>query len=100
MTRGGLSLIPHLLIGLLLTTLFVLITVMASSLHNGHFDWNKVLIAAGIVLSPLFAVLTTFGITSFAGIEIYPIQMVIPFLILAIGISLLTILRIIHSMSI
>uniref|UniRef100_A0A0M3JA78 SSD domain-containing protein n=1 Tax=Anisakis simplex TaxID=6269 RepID=A0A0M3JA78_ANISI len=45
------------------------------------------LIVIGIIVPPLLAVLTTFGIMGLAHIEIYPIQMVIPFLILAIGVD-------------
>ena len=41
----------------------------------------------GIISSPLLAVCTTFGIMGLAKIEIYPIQMVIPFLILAVGVD-------------
>uniref|UniRef100_A0A1I8AUF8 SSD domain-containing protein n=1 Tax=Steinernema glaseri TaxID=37863 RepID=A0A1I8AUF8_9BILA len=88
MVRGGLSLLPHLLMGLFSTIIFVLITVLGSSVQSDSLPFTgKILIVAGIVASPLLAVLTTFGIMGFFHIELYPIQMVIPFLILAIGVD-------------
>ncbi|KAK0405138.1 hypothetical protein QR680_017817 [Steinernema hermaphroditum] len=88
MVRGGLSLLPHLLMGLFSTIVFVLATVLGSSVQSTALPFTgKILIVAGIVLSPLLAVFTTFGIMGFFHIELYPIQMVIPFLILAIGVD-------------
>lgn len=87
MVRGGLSLIPHLLTGLGLSITFVMISVIVSSVHNRRVDFGKVLVVVGIIVPPLLAVFTTFGIMGLAQIEIYPIQMVIPFLILAIGVD-------------
>ncbi|KHN82903.1 Patched domain-containing protein 3 [Toxocara canis] len=87
MVRGGLSLIPHLLAGLGLSITFVMISVIISSLKSRRVDFGKVLVVIGIIVPPLLAVFTTFGIMGLAHIEIYPIQMVIPFLILAIGVD-------------
>uniref|UniRef100_F1KY89 Niemann-Pick C1 protein n=1 Tax=Ascaris suum TaxID=6253 RepID=F1KY89_ASCSU len=87
MVRGGLSLIPHLLAGLALSITFVMISVIISSLQSRKVDLGKILVVIGIIVPPLLAVFTTFGIMGLAHIEIYPIQMVIPFLILAIGVD-------------
>uniref|UniRef100_A0A0N5ANG5 SSD domain-containing protein n=1 Tax=Syphacia muris TaxID=451379 RepID=A0A0N5ANG5_9BILA len=87
MVRGGLSLIPHLCVGLLLSVIFVLVSVIFSSVRHRRIDFAKVLVVMGIITSPLLAVCTTFGIMGLAKIEIYPIQMVIPFLILAVGVD-------------
>ncbi|TKR58413.1 hypothetical protein L596_029861 [Steinernema carpocapsae] len=88
MVRGGLSLLPHLLMGLFSTIIFVLASVLLSSVHSATVPFTgKLLIVFGIVVSPLLAVFTTFGVMGFFHIEIYPIQMVIPFLILAIGVD-------------
>lgn len=58
----------------------------SSSLFNaGMSSFLQILVVIGIIVPPLLAVFTTFGIMGLAHIEIYPIQMVIPFLILAIG---------------
>ncbi|VDD85920.1 unnamed protein product [Enterobius vermicularis] len=87
MVRGGLSLIPHLCTGLALSVAFVLVSVIFSSVRCKRVDLGKILVVMGIVISPLLAVCTTFGIMGLAKIEIYPIQMVIPFLILAVGVD-------------
>ncbi|MFH4974020.1 hypothetical protein AB6A40_000729 [Gnathostoma spinigerum] len=85
MIRGGLSLVPHLIAGLSLSISFVMISVVFSSDKHRRFSYDNVLIVVGIMASPLLSVLTTFGIMGVAQVDIYPIHMVIPFLILAIG---------------
>ncbi|VDN50760.1 unnamed protein product [Dracunculus medinensis] len=87
MFRGGLSMMPYLFIGLCLSVMFVMLSVIVSSIENRRIDFGKILIVIGIILSPLLAVFTTFGMIGLAQVEIYPIQMVIPFLILAIGVD-------------
>uniref|UniRef100_A0A0K0EE49 SSD domain-containing protein n=1 Tax=Strongyloides stercoralis TaxID=6248 RepID=A0A0K0EE49_STRER len=86
--RGGLALLPYLIIGFILTLIFVFICVMLSTpIKRFQFSINKPILVLGIVLSPLLAVTTTFGIIGFLELPIYPIQFVIPFLILAIGVD-------------
>uniref|UniRef100_A0A0N5C792 SSD domain-containing protein n=1 Tax=Strongyloides papillosus TaxID=174720 RepID=A0A0N5C792_STREA len=86
--RGGLSLLPYLVIGFILTLIFVFICVMLSTpIKRLQFSVNKPILVLGIVLSPFLAVTTTFGIIGFLNLPIYPIQFVIPFLILAIGVD-------------
>lgn len=69
----------------MLTVLFVMATVSYSAIQYNRLDAGVLLVIAGVVVAPVLAVLTTFGVTGFLGIEVYPVQMVIPFLILAIG---------------
>uniref|UniRef100_A0A0N4Z5X7 SSD domain-containing protein n=1 Tax=Parastrongyloides trichosuri TaxID=131310 RepID=A0A0N4Z5X7_PARTI len=86
--RGGLSLLPYLVMGFILTLIFVFVCVMISTpVQRLKFSINKPLIVFGIVISPILAVTTTFGIVGFLQLPIYPIQFVIPFLILAIGVD-------------
>ena len=85
MIRGGLSLLPYLLFGFGLMVIFVITTIVGSAVYHQRMDGGKALIAIGTLLSPLLACTTTFGMLTVAGYEMYPMQMVIPFLILAIG---------------
>lgn len=86
MIRGGMSLIPYLVVGFILSISFVLFTIVTSACYRQRMDLGKVLIAGGTMLSPVLAVTTTFGILGLFDCEMYPMHLVIPFLILAIGI--------------
>ncbi|CAJ0958033.1 unnamed protein product, partial [Mesorhabditis belari] len=87
MQRGGMTLIPHMAIGFMLTLIFVTITV-TKKINAGIKDVIPVtIIVIGVLLAPIGAVLFTFGITGWLYIEIYPILIVLPTLVISIGVD-------------
>uniref|UniRef100_A0AC35UE77 SSD domain-containing protein n=1 Tax=Rhabditophanes sp. KR3021 TaxID=114890 RepID=A0AC35UE77_9BILA len=87
-TRGGLSLLPLMVVGMILLVVFLFICVMISTPVNRlKLSMNKPLLVIGIILSPILALTTTFGLVGFLDIPIYPIHFVIPFLVIAIGVD-------------
>lgn len=85
MVRGGISLLPHLGVGLFLSILFVAASVCSTTSPASRYGCGVILVIFGVVVSPMLAVSTTFGIVGLLNLHIYPIEIIIPFLVLAIG---------------
>ncbi|CAJ0576671.1 unnamed protein product, partial [Mesorhabditis spiculigera] len=87
MQRGGMTLIPHMLIGFAMT-LTLTVIIVHKALNAGLGDLFPVfVIVIGVILAPIGAVLFTFGLVGWMLIEIYPILIVLPTLVIAIGVD-------------
>ncbi|PAV73208.1 hypothetical protein WR25_14299 [Diploscapter pachys] len=87
MVRSGLSLIPYLIAGAILTVIFVKVVCFWNALSVGRINPGLGLIIIGMLAAPILAVSTTFGLMGILGVELFPGHMVIPFLVLAIGVD-------------
>src|SRR3954471_3894310 len=77
-----------LIVGFALMFVFVVFSVVSLSLYYAdNLNWRQLVIALGALTSPIFAFTSTFGICALVGLTFYPLLLLAPYLILAIGVD-------------
>lgn len=64
---------------------FVFGSVMIVTMYHGAFRCSQFLVAMAALTAPMLSFFTTFGIIAWTGMEFYPMMVLAPYLILAIG---------------
>ena len=83
--RGGMTVAYYLIIGFIVMGAFVLSAYVSGALYYGELSRSTLVMAWAAIMAPLLACAATFGIVCLLNVALYPLLLIAPFLILAIG---------------
>ncbi|KIH63228.1 patched family protein [Ancylostoma duodenale] len=87
MVRGGIIMIPYLVVGFAIMCVCSIVSVMTRALYMHQENWYKTALAIMACLTPLLACSTALAGMFICGIRFASILCVIPFLVLSIGVD-------------
>ncbi|CAI4229885.1 unnamed protein product [Auanema sp. JU1783] len=87
MVRGGIIMLPYLVVGFVIMCLCSIASVMIRALYMHQQNFYKIILAVMACLTPLLACATALAIMFLAGTRFASILCVIPFLVLSIGVD-------------
>ncbi|CAI5439803.1 unnamed protein product [Caenorhabditis angaria] len=87
MVRGGIIMIPYLVVGFSIMCVCSCILVMTRALYMHQENFYKIILAIMACLTPLLACSTALAVMFLCGIRFASILCVIPFLVLSIGVD-------------
>ena len=85
--RAGLTLIPFLVIGFIIMSIFSSITMSLAAIYMDQMHYTKIALAVMACVCPFMACGTALGVLFYMGIRFGTILCVTPFLVLAIGVD-------------
>uniref|UniRef100_A0A0N5C0H5 SSD domain-containing protein n=1 Tax=Strongyloides papillosus TaxID=174720 RepID=A0A0N5C0H5_STREA len=85
--RSGLTLVPFLLFGFIIMTIFSSITMSIAAAYVNQYNYHKITLAFFACVCPFMACGTALGIMFWLGFRFGSILCVTPFLVLAIGVD-------------
>ncbi|CAD6196313.1 unnamed protein product [Caenorhabditis auriculariae] len=87
MVRGGIIMIPYLVVGFAIMCLCSIISVLIRALYMHQENFYKIILAIMACLTPLLACSTALALMFVCGVRFASILCVIPFLVLSIGVD-------------
>uniref|UniRef100_A0A183F5V6 SSD domain-containing protein n=1 Tax=Heligmosomoides polygyrus TaxID=6339 RepID=A0A183F5V6_HELPZ len=85
MVRGGIIMIPYLVVGFVIMCACSIVSVMTRALYMHQENWYKIALAIMACLTPLLSCSTALAMMFLCGVRFASILCVIPFLVLSIG---------------
>ncbi|KHJ77005.1 hypothetical protein OESDEN_23375, partial [Oesophagostomum dentatum] len=85
MVRGGIIMIPYLVVGFAIMCVCSIVSVMTRALYMHQENWYKIALAIMACLTPLLSCSTALATMFLCGVRFASILCVIPFLVLSIG---------------
>ncbi|KHJ92368.1 patched family protein [Oesophagostomum dentatum] len=87
MVRGGIIMIPYLVVGFAIMCVCSIVSVMTRALYMHQENWYKIALAIMACLTPLLSCSTALAKMFLCGVRFASILCVIPFLVLSIGVD-------------
>ncbi|WKX92201.1 hypothetical protein Q1695_010322 [Nippostrongylus brasiliensis] len=87
MVRGGIIMIPYLVVGFVIMCACSIVSVMTRALYMHQENWYKIALAIMACLTPLLSCSTALAMMFLCGVRFASILCVIPFLVLSIGVD-------------
>ena len=64
---------------------FVFSAVIGMAVYHADMHGTQLIVAVAALVTPMFAFVSAAGVVAYIGIEFYPITVLVPYLVLAIG---------------
>ncbi|KAE9421699.1 hypothetical protein Angca_003119, partial [Angiostrongylus cantonensis] len=87
MVRGGIIMLPYLVVGFAIMCACSVVSVMIRALYMHQENWYKIALAIMACITPLLACSTALALMFLCGVRFASILCVIPFLVLSIGVD-------------